>query len=408
MTGPGLRYIGKEEEELILEVIRSRELSRYRFDTDEISNPSKIYTFEKEACEYLNCKYSLALNSCTSALLSGLIALGIKPGDEVIVPGYTFVASIASIVHAGAIPVLAEIDDSLTIDPESVKKKITSRTKAVMCVHMLGAPCNMDALTEITEQHGLSLIEDVAQACGGQYHGQKLGVIGDCGAFSLNVFKTITSGDGGILTTNRDDVYNTAFAFHDHGFSPHRLRVQDGGQEIFGLNLRLHELSGAVALAQLRKLSALMYQLKKQKQTFLKVMGEVPAARLRRLNDTGGDCCTLIVYIFDSKNKASKVANALGTIPLIASQKHYYGEMPQLQAVGNANEGRYCIQGKKGNYSKGTLPRTDDFLSRSIALSVGVRDSYLGSSFGIDVDSSEDDIAKTAGDFKRLTTGILY
>jgi dTDP-4-amino-4,6-dideoxygalactose transaminase len=196
--------------------------------------------FER-ACESLmKVKHCLALNSCTSALLAGLSGLGIGPGDEVIVPGYTFIASIAAVTYARAIPVLAEIDESLTLDPQDVERKIGPRTRAMIAVHMLGAPCDMDALREIAARHKLFLIEDVAQACGGSYKGAPLGSSGDFGAFSLNIFKTITAGDGGLFTTGSTPLYERAFAFHDHGSKPLRLGLADA-DSMLGLNLRMNE-----------------------------------------------------------------------------------------------------------------------------------------------------------------------
>src|ERR1051325_8760136 len=180
MWSPGWHLIGDEELEEVTAVLRLRELSRYRFnDPTGDAPPSRVYQFER-ACEALmRVKHCLAVNSCTSALLAGLSALGVGPGDEVIVPGYTFIASIAAIAYARAIPVLAEIDDSLTLDPSDVERRITSRTKAILAVHMLGAPCDMDALIHIADRHGLLIIEDVAQACGGSYRGRPLGSLGD-------------------------------------------------------------------------------------------------------------------------------------------------------------------------------------------------------------------------------------
>ena len=411
MSGPGWHFIGKEELDEVTEVLTSKHLIRYRFDSDAGENyPTKVYQFERETESLFKVKHCLALNSCTSALLAGMAAMGIGSGDEVIVPGYTFIATIAAVAYARAIPVLAEIDDSLTLDPQDVKRKITSRTKAIIAVHMLGVSCNMDALQKVAREHNLLLIEDVAQACGGSFHGKRLGSIGDVGAFSLNFFKIITAGDGGMLTTSKTEVYDRAFAFHDHGFKPFRQGVVDD-DSILGLNLRMSELVGAVALAQLRKLGRILELLRQKKKVFKDALLQIPRLNFRQLHDPAGDCATVLALIFDSCEKAAAVAAALNSKILQQSGKHYYGNMIQLLNKRMPNQkgcpfncGSYP---SSVEYIAHMLPRTDDILSRVVCLSVGVRDSYLGTDFGIDVYMDEEAILSKAKEFQRLTMGLF-
>jgi dTDP-4-amino-4,6-dideoxygalactose transaminase len=409
MAGPGLELVGEEEEQLVLEALRSRQLSRYRFD-DENAPPSMVFRFERELESYLAVKHCLGTNSCTSALFCALTALGVGPGDEVLVPGYTFIATMAAVAHARAVPVLCEIDDSLTLDPEHVRAKITPRTRGIIAVHMLGAPCDMAALRAIADEHGLFLIEDVAQACGGSYRGKRLGSWGDAGAFSLNVFKTITAGDGGVLALRDTAAYERAFALHDHGSRPLRLGVAEG-DAILGLNLRMHELTGAVALAQLRKLDGICSLMHANKALLLEAVGDLPHARGRRLNDAKGECATLAVWLFDTPQRAQQVATVLGCRRLIESGKHYYGNMPQLlrRAMPHGGSCPFSCSSYPTSvrYSRGQLPRTDDLLARAVAISVGVSDSYLGSSFGVRITSTPDEIATTASELRRRVEGIL-
>ncbi len=152
----------------------------------------------------------MAVNSCTSALISSLVAVGVGPGDEVIVPGYTFFASCAVIPVVKAIPILAEIDDSFTLDPDDFEKKITSRTKAVIPVHMRGVPCQMDRIMEIAKKHNIKVVEDAAQACGGTFKDKRLGTLGDCNAYSFQYHKIITAGEGGMVATDDDLPYDRA------------------------------------------------------------------------------------------------------------------------------------------------------------------------------------------------------
>lgn len=411
MAGPGWHLIGEEELYEVTEVLSSRELSRYRFgDSQGDAPPSKVYQFER-ACEaIIQVKHCLAVNSCTSALLAGLSALGIGPGDEVLVPGYTFIASIAAIAYARATPVLCDIDDSLTLDPADLERKITPRTKAILAVHMLGASCDLDALRRIAKQHQLFIIEDVAQACGASYRGAWLGSVGDVGAFSLNIFKTITAGDGGMLTTNDTVVYERAFAFHDHGSKPFRLGLADDGS-ILGLNLRMNELAGAVALAQIRKLKGILETLRRNKNIFKEELSRINSLKFRKLHDPQGDCCTVLALFFESREQAEAIAKAIGSKTLLESGKHYYGNMIQLlnKNMPARNGCPFNCQSypSSASYRSGMLPQTDDILGRTVCLSVGVRDSYLGTNFGIDILDDEQSIVQKASEFKHLTAGLF-
>ena len=199
--GPGSYVFGEEEKQEVLDVLESGYLFRYG-QADDPSFKHKVATFEKEFAAHMGLQYAVATSSGTGALLGCLAALGIGAGDEVIVPGYTFIASMSAIILSNAIPVLAEIDESLTLDPSDVEKRITPRTRAIMPVHMLGNPCDMDRIMAIAKKHDLFVIEDCCQAVGATYHGRKVGTFGDIAAYSLNVFKTITAGDGGVIATS--------------------------------------------------------------------------------------------------------------------------------------------------------------------------------------------------------------
>ena len=209
MPGPGFYWIGEEEEKEVLDVIRSRRLNRYG-SSDDAEFQAKVVTLEKEVCARFDVPHSLAVTSGTSALIVALNALKIGPGDEVIVPGYTYIASMSAIIFAGAVPVLAEIDESLNLDPADVEAKITPRTKAIMVVHMLGNPARLDQLLDIARRHKLLVVEDSAQAFGGRYKGRHLGTYGDVGTYSFNIFKTINAGDGGLLVMKDEELFKTA------------------------------------------------------------------------------------------------------------------------------------------------------------------------------------------------------
>lgn len=392
MAGPGAYWFGQEEIDQAVEVVKAGHLFRYGNENDP-KFLHKVVTLEKEFSTYCSTKYALATSSGTSALIVAMAGLGLKPGDEIIVPAYTFVASYTSIIFSGYVPVLCEIDDSLTMDPENLKKKITPRTKAIMPVHMLGNPCDMDAIMAIAREHNLKVIEDSCQAAGGSYKGKKLGSIGEVGAFSLNIFKTINSGDGGMMVTNNQQYYETAFGMHDQGHKPMRYGIEIGNRDILGLNFRMNEVTGAISLAQLRKIDDIIQTLRFKRQILKDLLADVEGFKFRTLNDPDGDCATLCTVIFDSREQARYVSEKLMTKTIDQSGWHVYSNMEHvlhhLKSVGQPHE-------------KGCHPVTDDILSRSINISIGVVDGGLGSGWGINIRSTEKEIEEKAKQFIKV------
>ncbi|MDY0097557.1 MAG: DegT/DnrJ/EryC1/StrS family aminotransferase [Bacteroidales bacterium] len=392
MPGPGAYWFGKEETDAVMEVIQSGYLFRYG---DE-SNPRflhKVSSLEKEFARYCKAEHALATSSGTASLLVSLAALGLQPGDEIIVPAYTFVASYSSVIFAGLVPVLAEIDESLALDPEDIEKRITPGTKAIMPVHMLGNPCDMDRIMSVARKHNLFVIEDCCQAAGASFKGHKVGTIGNIGAFSLNIFKTINSGDGGLVVTNDRDLYETAFAVHDQGHKPMRFGVEVGSRSILGLNFRMNELTAAVGLAQLNKIDRIVSTLRDKREKFKNLVEGAKGFHFRKLNDPEGDCATLCSVIFDTREKAAAVAKALGSRTVNQSGWHVYANMEHvlnhLKKLGLP-------------HSLGSYPVTDDILSRTINISIGVVDAGLGAGWGININSSDSEIEKAAEQFLQV------
>ncbi|HSV30569.1 MAG TPA: DegT/DnrJ/EryC1/StrS family aminotransferase [Atribacteraceae bacterium] len=402
--GPGSYLIGEEEKKELMEVIESGYLFRYGA-TDDPRFKKKVVTLEQEFAKLIGVRYAVAVNSGTSALLTGLAALGIGPGDEVIVPGYTFIASLSSIIMARAIPTLAEIDESLTLDPADVERKITDKTRAIMVVHMLGNPCRMDEIMEIARARNILVIEDCAQAAGASYRGNRVGSIGDIGAFSLNVYKTITAGDGGMVVTDDFGWYERAFGFHDQGHKPLRTGVEIGQRSIVGLDFRMNELTGAVALAQLRKLDHILAILRYKKKKLKDALTGISGIGFRTINDEEGECATLLTLIFPDRKTADAFGDRVGTKTIAHSGWHVYNNMEQIlnkQTVTQFSCPYACPQyGKSVEYHAHMLPQTDDILNRSINVSVGVVDKGLGSGFGINVTSSDQEIEVVA---ERITS----
>lgn len=391
MPGPGAYWYGKEEMEAAIEVMKDGYLFRYGNENDP-KFLKKVYTLENELARYAGAEYALATSSGTSALLCSAFALGLNPGDEIIVPAYTFVASYSSVIFLGLIPVLAEIDESLSLDPDDIEKRITGKTRAIMPVHMLGNPCNMDRIMAIAKKHNLLVLEDCCQAAGASYKGRKIGTIGNIGAFSLNFFKTINSGDGGFAVTNNKTVYEKAFGMHDQGHSPNRTGVEVGNRSLLGLNFRINELTAAVALAQLKKLDNIVAVLRQKRAYFKNLISGAKGFKFRTLNDPEGDCGTLCTVIFETREQAAKISAALGSKTVDKSGWHVYSNMEHVLAH---------LKSLGQPFTKGSYPKTDDILSRSMNISIGVVDGGLGAGWGININSKEREIEAAAAEFVK-------
>jgi len=389
MPGPGAYWFGKEEMEAVIEVMKGGYLFRYGSEEDP-KFLHKVSTLEKEFARYCGVNFALATSSGTSSLVASAIALGLKPGDEIIVPAYTFVASYSSVIFAGLVPVLAEIDESLTLDADDIEHRITPRTKAIMPVHMLGNPCDMDRIMAIAKKHNLLVLEDSCQAAGASYKGKKVGSIGNISAFSLNIFKTINSGDGGLIITNDKSLYETAFSVHDQGHKPMRFGVEVGTRNVLGLNFRMNEITAAVGLAQLGKIDKIVATLRQKRSKFKSLISKTGSFKFRILNDPEGDCATICTIIFDTREQAAKVSRVLGSKTVDQSGWHVYANMEHvlnhLKQVGQP-------------HTKGSYPKTDDILSRAMNISVGVVDGGLGAGWGININSTDAEIEAAAKQF---------
>lgn len=411
MPGPGSEVIGAEEKQEILEVLESGYLYRYG-SRDDPAFKAKVSTLEQEVAKRVGVPYAVAVNSGTSALLVALIGLGVGPGDEVIVPGYTFIASISSIIYARAVPILAEVDRTLNLDPEDVKRKITPRTRAIMAVHMLGNPARLNELRAIADEHKLLLIEDCAQAFGARYHGRYVGSIGDVGTYSFNVYKTITAGDGGMVVTRDEEAYRRYFGLHDQGHAPLRTGVEIGRRPFVGLDFRMTELTAAVLLAQLRKLDSIVAHLHANKSRFKQAIADLPGLEFREITDPGGECATLLTVFLPSERIARRLAEDLGTRVVADSGWHVYANMEQILEK-RTPVAQGCpfncplYTGPEPKYSKGMLPQTDALLARAINISIGVSDPGLGSAFGVRMRDGLDAVDVRVAQFRQAAQKYL-
>jgi 8-amino-3,8-dideoxy-alpha-D-manno-octulosonate transaminase len=320
---PGGMELGDEEIAAAARVLESRNVFRY-YGVGE--GPHEVGDFEREFAGHMGSKRALCVNAGSSALICGLIGAGVGEGDEVIVPAYTWNATPNSVIAARATPVLAEVDDSLTLDPADVEQKIGPRPKAILPVHMRGAPADMAALKAIADQHGLVLVEDVCQAAGASFQGRRLGTFGDAGAFSLQFNKIITTGEGGVMITDRDDLYELAIDVHDCAGS---LRRGAGLPRFAGWNFRASELQGAVARVQLTRLDGLLERMRANQRRLAERLEELPGLGLRRPTDDGGDAGICLIAFARTAALATEAVSALQAEG-VAAMRIYDPAFPDL------------------------------------------------------------------------------
>jgi 8-amino-3,8-dideoxy-alpha-D-manno-octulosonate transaminase len=320
---PGGMEIGAEEIEAATRVLASKNVFRYYGVGD---GPHEVLDFEREFAAHMGARHALCMNAGSSALICGLIGAGVGEGDEVIVPAYTWNATPNAVIASRATPVLAEVDDSLTLDPADIERKIGPKTKAILPVHMRGAPADMDALTTLAKEHGLALIEDVCQAAGASFDDQRLGTFGDAGAFSLQFNKIITTGEGGVLITDRDDLYELAIDVHDCAGS---LRRGAGLPRFAGWNFRASELQGAVARVQLGRLDGLLERMRATQRQLAARVESLPGLTLRRPTDAGGDAGICLIAFADTAGLATEAVGALNAEG-VAAMRIYDPQVPDL------------------------------------------------------------------------------
>ncbi|GAB5563850.1 MAG: DegT/DnrJ/EryC1/StrS family aminotransferase [Winogradskyella sp.] len=319
---PGFELFGDLERKEVNDVLDNGVLMRYGFDAMRKGH-WKAKELESELSKVFNSKHVQLVSSGTAAVSVALASAGIGAGDEVIMPTFTFVASFEAIMMLGAIPVLVDIDDTLTLDPEAVKNAITSKTKAVMVVQMCGSMGNMDALSSICDKHNLVFVEDACQAIGGSYKGKALGSIADVGCFSFDFVKTITCGEGGAVVTNNENYYTNADHYSDHG---HDHIGKDRGAEThpnLGYNFRISELNAAVGLAQVKRLPEFIEIQKKNYSIIREALSEIQDVTFRTVPDGGVESYAFLNFFLPDLEKARKVSEAFKTNGIDACF-HYY------------------------------------------------------------------------------------
>ena len=320
---PGYELFGEEERKQVNEVMETGIIMRYGFDGPR-KGIFKSLELEKKITEVFGCKYAQLTSSGTSALTTAMAVLNIGADDEVIMPSFTFVASFEAVLSVGAIPVLVDVDDTLTLNPASVKAAITPKTKCVMPVHMCGSMADLDALKAICAEHNLILLEDACQSIGATYKGKSVGTIGDAGTFSFDFVKTITCGEGGVVMTNSEDVFVKSDGYTDHGHD--HLGVDRGADlhPFIGYNYRISELHAAIGLGQISKLPLILSTQKKNNLILKSYLEQIPEITFRTIPEGGVDSYSFISWFLPSETAMRSVIAELKEQGILAGNFYWF------------------------------------------------------------------------------------
>jgi 8-amino-3,8-dideoxy-alpha-D-manno-octulosonate transaminase len=321
---PGFEFFGQEERKHIDDVMQTGILMRYGFDGPR-KGIWKAKELEEAICKKFGSKYAQLVSSGTAALTTAMSALGIGYGDEIILPSFTFVASFEAVLSVGAVPVMVDVDDTLTLNPEAVRNAITPKTKCVMPVHMCGSMADMDALIAICKEHNLILLEDACQSIGASYKGKKLGTIGDAGTFSFDFVKTMTCAEGGAVMTNREDVFINSDGYSDHGHD-HKGGADRGADlhPFIGYNYRISELHAAIGLAQIEKVDKIIAIQKKNHAALKDMLSAIPEVSFRRIPDADGDSCTFLSWFLPTEEITKAFVAEMKAQGILAGNFYWY------------------------------------------------------------------------------------
>ena len=383
---PGIHHMDSRETEAVLNVLRHR--SPYRFYGIDLQK--EVEKLEHEFAQFLGVSHAVAVTSGTAAIQVALGSLGVAPGQEVIIPAYMWVAVVAAVVNQGAIPVLADIDESFTIDPQDLRRRITPKTSGVIVVHMSGAPANIKELLKVARAHNIFLLEDCAQCNGGSVGGQKVGTFGDMGCFSFQMNKNMTSGEGGCVVTNNQRLYDRALACHDVGFprdAAGRLAFNDLDLCVWGKGCRLDEIRGSLLRVQLKKLPGTISRMHHSKYRIRRALEAFPQVRLRQIIDPAGDTGCFLITSYPTPEIARHVNEALRAEGIVTYPQgvsnivmtdwglHIYSNIVSLTEKASVDSRGFPWKlaenaGLERDYHKGACPVADSLFERSILIAV--------------------------------------
>ena len=410
---PGTHHFDERELEYVSQVIKAK--NPFRFYGPDLQHMCD--RFEDEFAKVKGAKYALGLSSGTEAIYSSLAAFGVGPGDEVLVQGYLWTSCLSSIVRLGAIPRMVDIDETFTMSPEDLERKIGPHGKVVMIVHMSGAAGNIEPVLEIARKRGLKVLEDCAQSNGAMLHGRSIGTFGDMGIFSLQINKNITAGEGGVIITSDEHLYRRAFAAHDLGYARNEKgRLMQTSErpeyQFWGAGARMSELTGAVALAQLPKLPKITAAMRRVKWGIRKQIEGIPGLKFRKVLDPEGDSGAFLITIYENPDICRRFTEALkaegmrgqgASNPCITMEEwglHWYFNNLSLVNKRSISPGGWPWTlaenefAKDYDYRRGGLPVCSDLASRSGLL-------MIGSSM------TDDDVKDVVAAFRKVAQHLL-
>jgi dTDP-4-amino-4,6-dideoxygalactose transaminase len=386
---PGTRYMDETEIAAVTRVLTAR--SPFRYYGPDLQNEAS--QFEAELSQFIGSRFCVGVSSGTTALQAALAALNVGPGDEVILPGYFWVSTVAAIVNNGAVPVLADVDDSFSLDPDDLERKLTARTKAVVVVHMGGVIGQIERICDICKARSIPLLEDCAQAIGASKDGVKAGCFGDMGIFSFQMNKTCTAGEGGAIVTSQEELFKKVVAIHDLGYprdASGNLVLDDEARQLWGIGCRMSELTAAVLRVQVRRLPVLIEEMRSIKTALIDVVSPYGGVRCATGDDSGGDPGTSLLLVFESDRHARSFQQLLFACAMRQSKHilrstrladyglHVYYKNKSLvnkksicghHSVWELTENSFA---KQYSYEKGTLPSLDGLVHRTLLFATPV------------------------------------
>jgi len=375
----GTEFYGAEERKEINDVLETGIFFRFNHDAQR-NGIWKAKEFEAEVAKLVGAKYAHAVSSGSTAVSCALAAAGIGAGDEVIVPPFTYIASVEAVIFAGALPVFAEIDETLCLSAEGIRKAITPKTKAVLLVHMCGQMAQMDEIMAVIREHNLILVEDAGQAMAASFKGTSTGLFGTTGCYSFDFFKIATAGEGGVFVTNNEEAYKLADNYSDHG---HSHLGNNRGMEthpVLGFNYRISELHAAIGLVQTRRVPMIRENNNRIKSKMMQELGKIAGVSFATIPDTTGDSATFLNLMLPSTELAQKVVdsfNANGVSGFnywYTNMYHFINQWDHIKEGKVAAKTNVQLLGAPQDYMNLDLPKTQETIGRLI--SFGIKASW--------------------------------
>ncbi len=372
---PGTELFGQEEKKEVNDVLETGILFRYNHDAQR-NNIWKAREFENEVKKITGAKYAHAVSSGSTAVACALASAGIGAGDEVIVPPFTFIASIEAVLFSGALPVFAEIDETLCLSAAGIKAAITPKTKAVLVVHMCGGMANMDEILKVCKENNLTLVEDAGQAFAASYKGQAVGTIGKTGCYSFDFFKIATAGEGGVMVTNDEHCYKNADYYSDHG---HSHVGNNRGMEphpIMGFNYRIGELNAAVGAAQTRKVPFIRQRNREVKELLVGELSKVAGVSFATLSDPAGDSATFLNMFLPDTESAKRVVDEMNTAGVsgfnywFLNMYHFINQWDHIKELKATAKMGIHLLGAPQDYKNLQLPKSQEVVGRLISFGI--------------------------------------